>query len=279
MKVVITGGSGRLGKDLCRRFEKEHTVLSPSRTELEITSFEQVSQYFDAVRPDLLIHSAAISDADICQLDPSKAFWANTLATQNLVLACRSHHTTLAFISTDYVFDGSKGSPYTEFDQPNPINIYGQTKLAAEKFVANYLEKYFIIRTAWLFGEYGPNFLLGVLECARTGKSLSAAFDQTGSPTSTWDLSEALLKLVATPFYGIYNIVNRGGITWYEYARLILSIAETDAYIEPIRKEQRGPAPRPACTVLNPICLDLRGIYNMPEISDAIGQCIHALRY
>lgn len=279
MKVVITGGSGRLGKDLCRVFEKEHMVLTPSRAELEITSFEQVSQYFDAVRPDLLIHSAAMSDVDVCQLDPIKAFWVNTLATQNLALGCRSHHTALAFISTDYVFDGSKGSPYTEFDHPNPINIYGQTKLAAEKFVENYLEKYYIIRTAWLFGEYGPNFLMGVLEAARTGKPLRVAFDQTGSPTSTWDLSEALLKLVATPFYGIYNIVNRGGLTWYEYARLILSIAGTDACIEPIRKEQRGPAPRPASTVLNPVCLDLRGIYNMPEISDAIGRCIHALRY
>ncbi len=278
MKVVITGGSGRLGKDLFNVFERDHTVSAPSRKELEITSFEQVNQYFDAVQPEILIHSAAMADADVCQLDPAKAFWVNTMATQNLALACQKHRTTMVFISTDYVFDGTSGTPYTEFDLPNPINVYGKTKLAAEKFIEQSVEKNFIIRTAWLFGAYAPNFLSSVLDAARTGQPMRAAFDQSGSPTSTIDLSEAILELVNTPFYGIYNIVNRGGLTWYEYARLILTIARTDAMIEPIRKEQRGPAPRPGNTILNPLSLDLRGIYNMPEISDAISRCVYSLR-
>ncbi len=278
MKIIITGGSGRLGKDLHRTFGVKHEVLAPSHTEFDITNPSQVIGYVDFHQPDILIHSAAMADADVCQLNPAQAYLVNTLATQNLAIACRKRQTTMVFISTDYVFDGLKGNPYTEFDATNPINIYGQSKLAAEQILKETLERYFIIRTAWLFGIYGNNFLTGVIHAADMGTQIRAAFDQKGSPTSTLDLSMALLHLVDTPFYGVYNVVNRGGLTWYEYARLILSISGKQAHVEPIRKEERGPSPRPANTTLEPMCLDLRGIFRMPDITEAIEVCISELK-
>jgi len=277
VKVIITGGSGRLGKDLQILFSQAYEVLAPAHGELDITDFKQVNAYCEVHKPDLIVHSAAEADADACQLDPSMAYLMNTLATQNLVSACVSVNAAMAFVSTDYVFDGLKGSPYTEFDPPHPINVYGQSKLSAENYIRESLQKYYIIRTAWLFGVHGNNFLTGVVKAAETGSTVKAAIDQIGSPTNTVDLSNALLRLIDTSYYGIYNIVNRGILNWYEYAQLILKRAGKQARIEPILKEERGPAPRPSNTSLINMCLDLREIYDMPEIKEAIDACLSEL--
>ncbi len=272
MKVLITGISGMLGVDLYQTLKEKHEVvgfdlkefpstsfLSPLVQRGDITRIDEVKRAFDELSPDLVVHAAAYTDVDGCERDPDKAYKVNALGTQNVCLASQEPNIPIIYISTDFVFDGNKDSPYLEFDQPHPINIYGRSKLAGEEYVKTLLNKYFVVRTSWLYGHYGRNFVKNMLQLASQKKELKVVNDQVGSPTYTRDLSRKIKELILTKLYGVYHITNSGRCSWYEFAREILQLAGIKgAQLKPITSEELDrPASRPRFSVLENYCLRL----------------------
>jgi len=272
LKVLITGISGMLGVDLCQTLREEYEVVGfdikefPSTSFLslpvqrgDITRIDEVKRTFGELTPDLVVHTAAYTDVDGCEKNPDKAYKVNALGTQNVCLASQDLNISVIYISTDFVFDGNKDSPYLEFDQPHPISIYGRSKLAGEEYVKTLLNKYFIVRTSWLYGHYGRNFVKTILELASQKKELRVVNDQVGSPTYTRDLSRKIKELLPTELYGIYHITNLGSCSWYEFTREILKLAGIKgAQLQPITSEELDrPAPRPRFSVLENYCLRL----------------------
>ncbi len=271
MKVLITGISGMLGVDLCQTLKEKHEVVGFDLKEFpsisfcppvqrgDITKIDEVKEAFDEFAPQMVIHAAAYTDVDGCEKDPDKAYKVNTLGTQNVCLASQEPNIPIIYISTDFVFDGNKDSPYLEFDQPRPISIYGRSKLAGEEYVKTLLNKYFVVRTSWLYGHYGRNFVETMLQLASQKKELKVVNNQVGSPTYTRDLSRKIKELLPTELYGIYHITNSGSCSWYEFAREILKLAGIKgAQLKPITSEELDrPASRPRFSVLENYCLRL----------------------
>ena len=223
MRVLMTGANGMLGRDLCALLEQSgHTVVRTDRAAppnetmpewepLDVTDTEAVSKCLNQHQPDAVVHAAACTDVDGCERDPERAYKLNALGTWNMAAICGNHNMTLAYISTDFVFDGTKTTPYNEFDKPNPLSHYGMSKYAGEKFVAQLCRRHFIVRTAWLFGIHGgKSFPDKILALAETNKERFVVTDQIGSPTHTVDLSRALIDLLDSPLYGTYHITNAG---------------------------------------------------------------------
>jgi dTDP-4-dehydrorhamnose reductase len=212
--------------------------------------------------PDLIINSAAHVDADEAERDPEISYGVNYMGTQNLALVCRSLGCPLVFVSSDYVFDGKKGAPYTEFDEPNPQGVYGRAKLAAERYIASVLDRYYIFRTQWLFGEYGKrNFVKSILHNARDKGSLKVVTDEVGTPTSAADLA-AVIKLVsASGKYGLYHATNQGVCSRYDFAKEIIAAAGwSDIDVAPIKYSDLSlPCPRPPYSPLDNMLLRLQG--------------------
>jgi len=239
-RVLITGSSGMLGSALCDRCLDEYEVYGADIIEsaaikkgkffkLDITDQLKTTALIKELKPDLVVHSAAYADVDACEGDEQKACEINTVGTQSIASGCRYTGAFLFYISTDFVFDGKKDSAYTEQDRPNPVNAYGRSKLGGEKAVEDLLDKYMIIRSSWLFGKNGKNFVDAILRHAGEKKGLKVVSDQTGSPTYTEDLAEAIVKLIRSsltnPSSGICHITNSGAVSRYEYAREILNCA------------------------------------------------------
>ncbi len=175
--------------------------------------------------PDLVIHAAAMTDVDGCELDPQAAYRVNGEGTRNMALACQESGAAMVYISTDYVFDGSKVEPYLEEDEPHPLNVYGRSKLAGEEYVQGLLAKFYIVRSAWLYGPGGKNFVEKVLKLAEEREELRMVTTEVGSPTYTRDLAEAIAGLIEWPEYGIYHLVNEGSCSRYEWAKKVLELA------------------------------------------------------
>jgi len=218
----------------------------------DITKFDEIRKVIQDSAPDIVIHTAGYTDVDGCELNPDKAFTVNSEGTKNVALASRECDAELVYISTDYVFDGLKSSPYTEVDIPNPINVYGKSKLLGEEHVAALLSKWYIVRTQWLFGRGGKNFVDTILKLAQERDELQIVSDQIGCPTYCEDLAQAVCKLISTKDYGIYHITNNGSCSWYQFAREILTGVKDDSTrITPITSEELNrPAKRPRYSVL-----------------------------
>ncbi len=285
MKVLITGISGMLGVDLYQTLKEKHEVvgfdlkefpstsfLSPPVQRGDITRIDEVKRAFDELSPDLVVHAAAYTDVDGCEKNPDKAYKVNALGTQNVCLASQEPNIPLMYISTDFVFDGNKNSPYLEFDQPHPISIYGRSKLAGEEYVKTLLNKYFVVRTSWLYGYYGRNFVETMLQLASQKKELKVVNNQVGSPTYTRDLSRKIKELLPTELYGIYHITNSGSCSWYEFAREILELAGIQGVqLKPITSEELDrPASRPKFSVLENYCLRLALGNSMRDWQEAL---------
>ena len=227
----------------------------------DITDKKSISKAILEIKPDIVIHSAAYTDVDGCELNKARAYKVNSEATQNVASACKESGLALIYISTDFVFDGKKRSPYTEEDKTGPLSIYGDSKLKGEAAVSQALEKYFILRTSWLYGRYGKNFVDTILAKAKTEKVLKVVDDQAGSPTYTKDLAIAIHKLLNIFFtqyaqhntqYGTYHVSNSGSVSWYEYAKEIVKLAGLKAGVVPISSEELArPARRPAMSILD----------------------------
>jgi dTDP-4-dehydrorhamnose reductase len=228
---------------------------------IDITSREDTIGVIGKIKPDVVVHTAAYTDVDGCERDPKKAYKVNSAGTRNVALACRKTAALLIYISTDFVFNGKKKSPYKENDKPAPLSVYGDSKLKGEEAVKNILKNYFILRTSWLYGKYGKNFVDTIIAKGREGNTLRIVDDQVGCPTYTKDLAKAihvLLDKLFTPNalrstqYGIYHISNSGAVSWFAYAKEILRLANIKTKVFPISsKELNRPAERPTMSVLD----------------------------
>jgi len=211
-----------LGRDLSAHLRARHEVLAADLPEVDITDLGLVQRVFKSAKLDAVIHTAAFTAVDDCEHLPDLAFRVNAEGTRNVALACRDASLPMLYLSTDYVFDGRKPTPYTEDDLPNPLNVYGRSKLEGERHVSEILTAAWIVRTSWLFGPWGKNFVRTILQRAREGNSLRVVDDQFGAPTYTLDLAEKLEEIVMTGNPGVYHVTNRGYCSWFEFAREIL---------------------------------------------------------
>ncbi|WP_234859547.1 dTDP-4-dehydrorhamnose reductase [Aquimarina aquimarini] len=226
--MLVTGAGGQLGQCISK-IEDVYSKLElhfASSKNLGITKKKDIQSFFADRSFDFVINCAAYTNVEQAEREPEKAFKVNAEGVKNLAEICRDYNATLIHISTDYVFDGEKRTPYTVEDTPNPINQYGKSKLAGEKHVQDILEKYFIIRTSWLYSEFGKNFYKTILEKSKTEAELTITTSEIGTPTNANDLAKFILKLIqsSSTRYGIYHFSNRGEATWYDFAEEILRI-------------------------------------------------------
>lgn len=275
MKIVLTGGSGQLGTALRGMLTDDgHELYAPPRHELDLEDGRRVRELIEYLRPDAVVHAGALTNVDECERDPAKAYRLNALSTRSISKACRLIDSLLVYVSTDFVFDGTAKGPYVESDHPNPINIYGSTKLAGER-AASLVERHVIVRTAWLFGPEGRNFPRTILRLALTEPVLRIVDDQVGSPTAAPDLARAIMSLLASDRYGTYHVVNSGTCSWYELAKCVLAAAGVDRPIRPIRSaELDRPARRPAYSVLNTGKLEQLLGFHLRHYTEAVREYI-----
>lgn len=267
MKVLVTGAQGQLGTDmvLClERYPAQYQVFGYGRSDLDITDVIQVAKTFEQVKPDVVIHTAAYTQVDQAETDRDRAFAINALGTSNVVVQTEKFGAKFVYISTDYVFDGQKGTPYSETELTNPQSVYGQSKRAGEEFVISLSSKYFIVRTSWIYGKYGGNFVKTMLTLGNEGKPLTVVDDQIGSPTYTEDLARFLMMLIETERYGIYHATNSGSCSWYEFAKRIFEEARMQVELSSCTTEDfPRPASRPAYSVLEHAGIKLNGFKDL----------------
>lgn len=272
MKIVITGAEGMLGRALAECLSPEHEVVPLTRAGLDVTNLGVTLPALGRVKPQVVIHAGAWTDVDGCERDPDRAWRVNALGSRNVAVACQESGAACCYLSTDYVFDGQKPDPYTEFDAPNPLSCYGASKLAGERYVQTLTPRHWIVRSSWLFGPGGRNFVKTILAKARAGQDLRVVDDQVGSPTFTRDLAAAIARLISGPHYGIWHVTNSGARSWYDLAAAILeSTGLGGARLEPIAsKDLDRPAPRPRNSVLRNYCWELEGWPPLRSWSDAL---------
>ncbi len=255
MKVAIIGASGQLGHDLVKALAGEELVPL-THADVEICDAASVDALMTRHSPQIVVNLAAYHKVDECEGNPERSFAVNALGVRNLARACQEHGATLLHMSTDYVFDGRKGSPYAEDDPPCPINVYGISKLAGEYFVRYICPQYFIVRSSGLYGVAGSsgkggNFIELMLRLAREGKDIRVVNDQVLTPTYTVDLARKIVQLIHTQHYGLYHITSAGSCSWYEFASKIFELAGVAANLSPTTTASFGaPATRPAYSVL-----------------------------
>ncbi|WP_310993436.1 dTDP-4-dehydrorhamnose reductase [Aequorivita marina] len=255
-KILVTGANGQLGsciKDAAANYPDLEFVFV-SKQELDIQKEESLTDFFRKNNFSHCINTAAYTNVEKAESEKEKAFAINAEAVKNLALACEANNVILFHISTDYVFDGEKGVPYLETDSPNPINVYGASKLKGEQYIQEIYDTFYILRTSWLYSQYGHNFLKTIVKYAGEGKPLTITTEQTGTPTNANDLAEAVLQIIAqdSTAYGVYNFSNSGETTWFGFAEEILkqtkklkdaNLAKTNQY--------RTFAARPVYSVLD----------------------------
>ena len=248
MKVLVTGAKGMLGQDLCPIFEDAgYEVIETDADNLDITDAALVKQTILEQQPDIVVHCAAYTNVDKAEDEIDKAELINIKGTENVAIACKAINAIIVYISTDYVFDGNKDTPYEPEDKVNPINNYGLTKLKGEEAVQKHCQKFYIVRTSWLYGHHGNNFVETMLEL-QDKDALKVVNDQTGCPTWTVELANGILSILNKP-YGIYHICGSGNTTWYEFAKEILGSRPN--LIPCTTEEYPRPAKRPKYSVMN----------------------------
>jgi dTDP-4-dehydrorhamnose reductase len=253
MKILLLGHKGMLGSDLLLKLKIEHEVVGLDKEEIDIISAIECKKAIKEIKPDIVINAAAYTNVDGCETARHECFAVNAEAVKNIAGICRDKNIRIIHFSTDYVFDGATKQPYKEDHQCNPINVYGKSKLAGEQYLQSLSDNYVLIRTSWLYGVYGKNFVQTILDKVKTTKILTVVDDQIGSPTYTKDLAAAVDLLIKQNAKGIFHITNRGNCSWYQFAMKILQ--ETgihDIDVTPIKSDQlQRPAKRPAYSVLS----------------------------
>ena len=253
MKILILGHKGMLGSDLMLRLRGAHEVTGKDRDAFDIVSADDCLRVVAECSPEVVINAAAYTNVDGCEANREGCFAVNAVGVKNVALACRGRGITIVHFSTDYVFDGRKRTPYVEEDVPAPLNVYGASKWEGEQYLRQLAERALLIRTAWLYGPGGSNFVKTILAKASTVKNLEVVDDQIGSPTYTRDLAAAVRLLIEGGHTGIFHVTNGGRCSWYEFARTIVRYAGVnDVTIRPIGSgELTRPALRPSWSVLN----------------------------
>jgi dTDP-4-dehydrorhamnose reductase len=271
MNIMIIGSEGMLGNDLVDILSKEHEVSTTTIETLDITDIDKTIETVKNNKPDVLVHAAAYTDVDASESYPDLAYKVNALGTRNVAVACYEANCTMVYICTDYVFNGNKGTPYQEYDQTNPLGVYGKTKYAGETYIQDILNKFYIVRTSWLYGYHGPNFVTTMLDLAKTNDTISVVNDQIGSPTYTVDLAKAIALLIKKPKYGIYHITNSEYCSWFEFAKEIFKQAQVEINVKPVTTEEfPRPAPRPKYSVLENYNWKMEGYPKIRSYKEAL---------
>ena len=279
MRIVVTGADGQLGRELVRTLASHGEVIGTTIADLDVTD-PRCADRLASLRPDWVVHAAGATDVDGCEREPARAMAVNGEGTRRVAEGCRRAGARLVYLSTDYVFDGAKGSPYTEEDSPAPLSAYGLSKLEGERAARTLTSGWAIVRTAWLFGVHGRNFVKGILERAAAGERLRVVDDQVGSPTYAADLADAVAVLLSRGLMGLYHVTNRGSCSWYEFARQILLLAgcaPTD--LSRITSgELHRPARRPAYSVLENAAWRAAGLPALRPWPEALAAMLAALK-
>ncbi len=281
MRVAIIGSDGQLGSDLVKVLSDWNPVRL-SHGELDVREPLQVKDTLCQIKPHAIINTAAFNRVDDCEDDPETAFAVNAYGARNLARVCSMLDCVMVHISTDYIFGGEKTSPYTEADSPNPLSVYGVSKLAGEFFVRNICAKHFVVRTSGLYGESGSkakggNFVQTMIRLARAGKAIRVVDDQVLTPTYTKDLAEKLKELVQTSFYGLYHITNSGQCSWYDFAAQIFVLTGLSPQLLPITSEAFGAkARRPNYSVLAAERLNEHGLEQLRDWKEALKDYLRA---
>lgn len=271
MKVALTGAGGMLGAAVKDELS-DMDVFPFTRKDFDITDLDHTVKAIRETKPDILIHAAAFTNVDQCESEPEKAYLVNGIGTRNVAIACDEVRCPVVYISSDYVFDGSKKSPYNEWDRTNPINTYGISKLMGEQFVSTMTNRFYIVRTSWLFGRHGGHFVDTMIKLLTEKDRVDVVNDQTGSPTFTRDLAKALGELIGKG-YGIYHVTNSGTCSWYEFAVMIGKKKGLAAAVNPVSSAVfTRPAQRPVYSVLGKTMLRLEGISEPRHWEDALSE-------
>lgn len=270
--ILVTGSTGQLGSDVVKELLKRgYSTLSPNRSEFNLCSEDSIRNYILNSNCEAIVHCAAYTQVDKAEDEKDLCIKINATATKHIVKCAKILDIPMIYISTDYVFDGTKDGEYTENDETNPINIYGESKLAGEKYVQEILDKYYIVRTSWLFNINGKNFIETMLRLSKANNQLSIVNDQIGSPTYTKDLSRLLVDMLETSKYGLYHATNEGYCSWYEFANTIFKLANINIDIKAINSnEYASRAKRPLNSKLSKDKLIEYGFKPLPHWEDAL---------
>lgn len=272
MRILVTGANGQLGIDAVRIFkELGHEVFGYGRESLDITNENQCREKILEHKPDVVVHCAAYTAVDMAETDVESAYLVNAAGTRNMAVQAENIGAKFVYISTDYVFDGNSELPYKEYDFTDPSTIYGKSKLAGEQLVQSLSSRYFIVRTSWVYGKHGSNFVGTMLKIGKSKSEITVVNDQKGSPTYTVDLVFFLEKLIETEKYGIYHASNSGECTWYEFAKTIFEYQGIDVNVIPCTTDQfPRPARRPKNSVLNNMQLRINGFKELRSWREAL---------
>lgn len=270
--ILVTGSTGQLGSDVVKELLKRgYSTLSPNRSEFNLCSEDSIRNYILNSNCEAIVHCAAYTQVDKAEDEKDLCIKINATATKHIVKCAKILDIPMIYISTDYVFDGTKDGEYTENDETNPINIYGESKLAGEKYVQEILDKYYIVRTSWVFNINGKNFIETMLRLSKANNQLSIVNDQIGSPTYTKDLSRLLVDMLETSKYGLYHATNERYCSWYEFADTIFKLANINIDIKAINSnEYASRAKRPLNSKLSKDKLIEYGFKPLPHWEDAL---------
>lgn len=281
MKVFVTGVKGQLGFDVMNELKKRgHEAIGVDIEEMDITDEESVNRVIKAAAPDAVIHCAAYTAVDAAEDNEELCRKVNAAGTGYIARVCRELDIKLMYISTDYVFNGQGTRPWEPDDKREPLNVYGQTKYEGELAIEEILEKYFIVRIAWVFGVNGKNFIKTMLNLGKTRDKLTVVADQIGSPTYTYDLARLLVDMIETEKYGRYHATNEGLCSWYEFACEIFKQAGMNVTVEPVSSDQFPvKAKRPMNSRMSKDKLDENGFVRLPSWQDALARYLTKIEY
>lgn len=292
MKILITGSKGQLGNELKDIINKGYSeigkvskVIKNSQVfdldvdKLDITDLKSVKNILNTIKPDVVINCAAATNVDGCESDEDFAFKVNALGPRNLAMVCEEIGAKLVQVSTDYVFSGIGEKPLTEYDLTAPYSVYGKTKLLGENYVREFCSKYYIVRTAWLYGYVGHNFVYTMRRLGKEKDSINVVNDQIGNPTHANDLAYHILKLIETDEYGVYHCTGKGECSWYDFAKMIIELSGEECIVNPCTSEEyKTPAKRPEYSSLDNMMLRNTVGDEMRNWQDAIKSFIENLK-
>jgi dTDP-4-dehydrorhamnose reductase len=279
MKVLVTGANGQLGRDLVKIIGLTHEVTGFGSKELDIRDLEQCREIFNQIKPNVIIHAAAYTAVDLAESDADNAFAVNAFGSRNVAKAAEEIGAKLCYISTDYVFDGTSDNSYKEYDNTNPQSIYGKSKLAGELLVQSLSKRYFIVRTSWVYGRHGNNFVKTMLKLGKEKPNLKVVEDQIGSPTYTVDLCHFILELISSEKYGIYHASNTGSCSWFEFAKAIFAESGYTTQVEPCKTDEfPRPAPRPKHSVMDHQSIRANNFTDLRPWREALSEFIESTK-
>lgn len=274
MRVAITGAAGGVGRAVAERAPGRHELLRFSHDDLPVEDRHAVLQRLVPAEPEVILHLAAMTSVDACEGDPDGAFQANAVGTANVALAARATGALLVAVSTDYVFDGTKGSPYHEHDEPNPLSVYGRSKLAGEREARLLAPEHLVVRTAWVYGG-GGDFLTGAVRRLAAGEEVAAIVDRTSTPTYVGHLAEALLAVAVSGLRGVIHLAGPEPLSWFEVLSRAGALADLPGAIVEQKAEDLGrPAPRPRDSSLRSL---VPGVPLLPPVEEALRDLLERL--